>query len=468
MKSKILLAAAVSVALLAGCSDDDDETINNYFPGTATEVTIASFNVSFDRFTYKDLEDEMSLTVAEQDALIAKWDENMLGDSDPDHVKAEKIIQIRNIATIIQKQRPAILLLAEFNNDGTGEDMTAIDGFRTNYLSIGQKFEGERLEPIMFPYAQSYSTNTGLQSGMDLDNDGKANTAGDGWGFGEYHGRYAFGLLSRYVIDTENTRTFQKFLWKDMPGEVNIDINCDPTTPPDQWDDRKWCTEPDATTWYNDDEWNVMRLSSKNHVDVPITIPVIDGEETVHLLLSHPTPPVFDKEEEAPFNKDRNRAEIAFWSDYISGNSNYMTDDNGMAGGLAHGERFVVMGDLNADPENGDGHPEGISDLLNHPQVNQAATTGAFIPRSFGGPDCYQTGECDRPNTDPSSITNDFGLRVDYVMPSMGLNVVDSGIFWPATHEPGRHLVNDELLGNYGDGKDVSSDHRMVWVKVQL
>ena len=43
---------------------------------------------------------------------------------------AEKVIQIRNVAAIIQNNRPDVLLLAEYNNDGVGENKTALNGFQ--------------------------------------------------------------------------------------------------------------------------------------------------------------------------------------------------------------------------------------------------------------------------------------------------------------------------------------------------
>ena len=43
---------------------------------------------------------------------------------------AEKVIQIRNVAAIIQNNRPDVLLMAEYNNDGVGENKTALNGFQ--------------------------------------------------------------------------------------------------------------------------------------------------------------------------------------------------------------------------------------------------------------------------------------------------------------------------------------------------
>ena len=75
-----------------------------------------------------------------------------------------------------------------------------------------------------------------------------------------------------YPIDTQNIRTFQHFLWKDMQDAY---LPLEPTT---------------GDMYYTEDELNVLRLSSKSHWDIPIKV----GENVIHILQSHPTPPVFD------------------------------------------------------------------------------------------------------------------------------------------------------------------------------
>lgn len=91
--------------------------------------------------------------------------------------------------------------------------------------------------------------------------------------------------------------------------------------------------------FYSAQELEVFRLSSKNHVDVPIQI----GRRTVHVLASHPTPPSFDGPEDR--NGTRNADEIRFWADYVSPGrrSRYIYDDDGVRGGLRPGHSFFVM-----------------------------------------------------------------------------------------------------------------------------
>ncbi|MGR5231794.1 endonuclease/exonuclease/phosphatase family protein [Vibrio rotiferianus] len=449
---KTPLALLIGAALLTGCNDDDIKYVQ------PQDVKIATYNLSFDRSTFEDLVEEMQVEPVKQTKLVTAYLDGTIADEDK--TMAEKVIQIRNVAAIIQKNRPDVLMMAEFNNDGTGEDKVALEGFQKNYLSIAQSLEGAggeaNLEPIEYPYAESYSTNTGLNSGLDLDNNGTAGQLpGDAWGFGFYHGQYAFALMSKYEIDTKNTRTFQEFKWKDMEGaQIPTITICDGSqTIPDGME----CGDD----WYTADEWDVVRLSSKNHVDAPIIIPTEKGDEVVHLLMSHPTPPVFDPGK----NKVQNGAEVEFWHHYVQGKE-YFYDDAGNKGGLAEGAKFVMMGDQNLDPLDGDGFSEIMQAFHNDPLVNQDVMNGELYPTSFGAAEHAVDKNSTHPI--PNRITSTFGLGVDYAMPSANLNVVDSGVYWAASYEEGRKLFNDARIGKYGNGKDVSSDHRMIWIKAQF
>ena len=199
-------------------------------------------------------------------------------------------------------------------------------------------------------------------------------------------------VYSRYPIDQSGVRTFQLFRWKDMPGARLPD---DPRTP----------TPGD---WYSPEELDVLRLSSKSHWDLPIQI----GHKTVHFLTSHPTPPVFDDPPTFPagvdFNGRRNADEIRFWADYITPGrtSRYIYDDAGGRGGLEPGSLFVIAGDQNSDPLDGDSIPGAIQQLLDHPLVNTEAD--AVEPGSARGRRPPGRGELDAP--EPGAVRH-RGLR---------------------------------------------------------
>lgn len=434
--------------------------------GTRT-VKFAQFNVSFahDGDPTEHFEQWitfMGLSPKQQQDLINGWREGELNEQD--HQLAERVIQIRNIAAIIQHNQPDVLLLNEFNNDGSGKDVRALQGFQDNYLSVPQSLnsiDGDDMQPpIYYPFRQSYATNTGLPSKMDLHNNGyQPDDPNDAFGFGFYHGHYAFALLSKFTIDQQNTRTFQTFKRKDLPGAVMPTITvCESETP---LPNNMACGD----NWFTEEEWQQLRLSSKNHVDAPIMIPSVHGEKVIHVLLSHPTPPAFDTFSDN--NKYRNSEENLFWLHYI-GNQTVLYDDKGIQGGL-EGDYFVLMGDLNADAHVNTGIDprfNGIAQLMSDKRVNQGVSqvNGKFVPSSAGG----LSEPNRRQHPFPHTRTATFGTRADYSVPSANLQVLDSGVYWAIAGEPGRLLFNDPRVGSRGGDKQVSSDHRLVWVTVKV
>ncbi|MDH5422423.1 MAG: endonuclease/exonuclease/phosphatase family protein [Acidimicrobiia bacterium] len=340
------------------------------------------------------------------------------------------------IAEIIQRARPDVLLINEFDYDAGN---VALDGFQTNYLSVAHGTAA----PIVYPYRYTAPSNTGIYSGFDLDNSGAAGdfVPNDSFGFGFFPGQFGMAVYSMYPIEYDSIRTFQNFLWKDMPGALLPD---DPAF-------------AGPADWYSPEELDVFRLSSKSHWDVPITV----GKRTVHFLVSHPTPPVFDGPEDR--NGTRNFDEIRFWADYIHpGRSGYIYDDNGGTGGLAADARFVIAGDQNSDPLDGDSIPGAIQQLLDHPKVNTKVT-----PSSEGAVEqsALQGGANSTHLSDPAFDTADFSdfapgnLRADYVLPRKDMQMVGAGVFWP--------LASDPLFPLVGTFPFPSSDHRLVWIDVR-
>jgi hypothetical protein len=344
-------------------------------------------------------------------------------------------VQAQTVAEIIQRVRPDVLLINEFDFDAQG---TAAQLFQQNYLSVAHN----GADPISYPYRFVAPSNTGVPSGFDLDNNGTVGGGNDAFGFGVFPGQFGMAVYSRYPIEAKQARTFQNFLWQDMPGALLPD---NPATPA-------------PADWYSPDELDVFRLSSKSHWDLPVRI----DDQVVHLLASHPTPPVFDGPEDR--NGTRNFDEIRFWADYITGGptSRYIYDDDGRVGGLPRGASFVIVGDQNSDPLDGDSIPGAAQQLLEHPRVNVTVT-----PDSEGAVEqsALQGGANLTHRSDPRFDTADFAdtapgnLRADYVLPSSQLLIEDAGVFWP--------LAVDPLFRLVGTFPFPSSDHRLVWVDVR-
>ena len=380
-------------------------------PGVATarksgrdEVRFATFNASLNRFNAGDLIVDLST---------------------PDDAQAQAV------AEIIQRTRPDVLLVNEFDFDENGE---AADLFRTNYLEVSQN----GADPIDYRHVFVAPTNTGIPSGFDLNNDGTVGGADDAFGFGFFPGQFGMAVFSKYPID--DVRTFQNFLWEDMPGALLP-------------------THENGDPWYSEEELDVFRLSSKSHWDLEIEV----GRQDIHFLVSHPTPPVFDGPEDR--NGTRNHDEIRFLADYIHPrHGRYIYDDEGDRGGIERGEPFVIAGDQNSDPLDGDSIPGAIQQLTESGRINTkktpVSTGGVWAAETQGGINTEHL-------SDPAEDTADFGdvapgnLRADYVLPSKRLRIADSAVFWPAEGEEFFYLT--------GDGSTlISSDHRLVWVDVKL
>ena len=406
LRGRFRLAAVVAVlaAVLTAAASAEDG-----FPFRAKTLRVATFNASLSPFSRGGLEAQFA------------------DPADP---------QARAIAEIVQRVDPDVLLINEFNFDeNQGGESRALALFMENFLEVPQNGAA----PIHFDHVFLAPSNTGVASGFDLDNDGAVGGGNDAFGFGFFPGHFAMVLLSKHPILEDRVRTFRKFLWKDMPGALLPD---DPAT-------------PEPGDWYSAEELEVFRLSSKSHWDVPVKV----AGRVVHVLASHPTPPVFDGPEDR--NGTRNHDEIRFWSDYVLPfRGRYIYDDEGRRGGLRFGRPFVVLGDLNADPFDGDSTGNAARQLLRNPLIARRPA-----PASEGGVEAaaLQGGANDGHRGDPAFDTADFGdaapspgnLRVDYVLPSWQLRAKRAGVFWPTRDDPLAALV-------------AASDHRLVYVDVKL
>ncbi|HZX79723.1 MAG TPA: endonuclease/exonuclease/phosphatase family protein, partial [Lysobacter sp.] len=251
----------------------------------------------------------------------------------------------------------------------------------------------------------------------------------DAWGFGLHPGQYGMLVLSRHPIAARDARTFQHFRWQALPGAR---VPRDPRS---------------GDAWYAPEVWARFPLSSKSHWDVPVDTPA----GRIHVLAAHPTPPVFD----GPENRNglRNADEIRFWAEYLTpGDKPWLCDDAGRCGGLAADAAFVILGDHNADPVDGDGEPGAIAQVLRHPRVNADVAPGSAGAAERAGEYAFAR------RGDVATHTGDFGpntgtLRLDYVLPSRNLPVRAGGVFWPKKGEPGSELLD-------------ASDHHLAWIDI--
>ncbi len=297
---------------------------------------------------------------------------------------------------------------------------------------------------IEYPYRFVAPSNTGIPSGFDLNNNGAIGGPDDAFGFGFFPGQFGMAVYSMYPIDVDDVRTFQLFRWADMPGALLPD---DPATPA-------------PADWYSPAELEVFRLSSKSHWDLPIDV---DGR-TVHFLVSHPTPPVFDGPEDR--NGTRNFDEIRFWADYVTPGptSAYIYDDEGGRGGLARGRPVRHRRRPELRPPRRRQHPR------RHPAAHRASA-GEHVG------DAGERGRRRRPERQGGinlEHRSDPALRHRRLrrQPAPGTCAPTTccrrGHCGSSTAPCSGRSQADPLFRLVGDFPFPSSDHRLVWVDVAV
>ncbi len=109
----------------------------------------------------------------------------------------------------------------------------------------------------------------------------------------------------------------------------------------------------------------------------------------------------------------------------------------------------MILGDLNASPDEGDGIAGAVDQVLDATPVNET-----FVPVSPGGPENAPS------NPFAESHTADWKMRADYALPSdFGLAIEDGAVFWPAATQDLYYLVGPDVQ---------SSDHRLVYLDLHI
>ncbi|MBX2851757.1 MAG: endonuclease/exonuclease/phosphatase family protein, partial [Phycisphaeraceae bacterium] len=332
--------------------------------------------------------------------------------------------QARLVAEVLQRTRPDIVLLQEVDFDPTGK---AYADFQNNYLAQSQN----GAEPIVYEHVYAPPVNTGALAPVDLDGDGQITRPNDCYGYGLFDGHYGMVVLSKHRFDKQQGDYLKNLPWQDLPGH---------RMPPGYY--------PQASLEH-------IRLSSKTHLAIPFSF----GDKIIRLMISHPTPPVFDGPEDR--NGRRNYDEIGMWLRVIT--PGYPGPGIGIPepNMNPHLLGFVILGDLNADPNDGESVPGAINQLLDHAPVN-----GSVVPTSQGAREAtrLQAGANLTHRSDPAADTADWNddpdkgsgnLRVDYVLPSIDLDVAGSGVYWPTRNNPRAYL-------------NAASDHKLVWIDLRL
>ena len=188
------------------------------------------------------------------------------------------------------------------------------------------------------------------------------------------------------------------------------------------WRDLPGATLPDTMT---EEVAAVQRLSTSGHWEVPVDTP--NGPLT--LLAWSATPPVFDGPEDR--NGLRNRDELRLWAQRIP-------DRTG----------FVLLGNANLDPADGEGLHEAMTALLASPTLTDPR------PASEGGRAAADADHTGDPALDTADWDGPGNLRVSYVLPASDWRVLDAGVLWPAPGDPLAEVAA------------AAGPHRLVWVDI--
>lgn len=282
--------------------------------------------------------------------------------------------------------------------------LTSVDYDRGG-VALGLLAEKLAAAGLDYPHRFALRPNTGMQTGFDIDGNGRTGDPRDAQGFGLFSGNAGMAVLSRLPINAEGARDLSGFLWRDLPDG----LSADPA-----------------------DLAAVQRLATTGFWDVPVKT----ASGPLHLLVWHATPPVFDGPEDR--NGRRNHDEAAFWRHFLEGNLPLPPPE----------APFVLLGDGNLDPADGDGRREAIAGLLIHPSLQDPRPQG-----KHGRTEPDQAGD---PALDTVLYDDLGGLRLDYVLPSSDLTVTGAGVLWPAEGDP---LLPDLTA---------ASHHFPVWIDVKL
>lgn len=326
--------------------------------------------------------------------------------------------QTRAAAEIIQRHAPDILSINEMSYDLNGVAGSTHTGvnvqlFEDNYLGVSQNEQ----PAITYPHKYFVKGNSGLDSGLGFD-----------YGFGNFEGQFNMAFYSKFPILTGQVRRFQTFLWTSLPGNIK------PASVPDQ-----------------------QRLFDKDFWDIPIDV----NGHMIHVLMCHAVVPVFDAT-----NDERNFDTLRFIADYIAGQAVYAVPD----GGIQPGDRFVLIGDLNADPEDGDSLPGAVQQITSLSRVNPNFPEGDGLDTNGVPPDStsYNTGSSNfTRNTFKSGIGNTsaggFQLQLDYILPSwtLPLAIAEAG-------QTNRHVFWDQIGTADWTLQRTASDHHFVWTDLAV
>ncbi len=303
---------------------------------------------------------------------------------------------------MIAQVAPDILVLTDFDYDLDGLALTAF---------------AQMLAEMGLVYSDQFALlpNTGMPTGLDMDGNGYLGDARDAQGYGRFSGDGGMALLSKIPINQDAVIDLSQTLWRDVVG-ASLPIQ-------------------DGGPFPSEDAQAAQRISTSVHWIVPFAPP---NAAPFHLMMWSATPPVFDGPEDR--NGLRNRDELRVWENVLDG---------------IPPDAFILAGNANLDPADGDGLRGAMVDFLARPDVQDPR------PTSTGGAQSADSNHSGDPSLDTADWPDNQpgNLRVSYVLPGMDWSVINAGVFWPAPNDPDAIILGDDGLA--------AGPHRLVWVDVR-
>lgn len=340
-----------------------------------------------------------------------------------------KSTQVKAATEVIARFRSDILCLNEIQYDLAGvpdaglpgdpgqplPEAFAIDGDPAGNANRLASRIAEVAPDLAYDHTALFLGNSGVAFAGDTDDE-----LFQMRGFGEFPGRFNTAVLSRLPIRFDQIRVISDFPWRALPGNRIAEMEA-----------ALGITVPDD-----------FPLFEKGLHIVPVELE--DGD-LLHLVLLHPVSSGFND-----LNPFRNADELAALAMFLSGELPDVEP-------LPEDALFVVIGDLNSDPEDGES-PGSVEPVFGHERVV------AHFPVGDGG----EAGTNPEHNTFLSGcgregqpiVTNPkskLQLQLDYLLPSVTLGKpLASGVFWP--HH--KKAADDYALACR------ASDHRYVFIDV--
>lgn len=421
LRTREVLKKATSACLLAGLMVAGAASAQASTPETAATTQLPGYPTPGQPAS-PSAEEQPSTTVEkdERDIRVATLHAGLRAESSAvllEELQGGMHPAARVLAETVQANAPDVLVLTGISYD---ENQEIAETLNRQYLARGQNGQ----TGMQYSYTYTAPTNSGIDSGADLDGDGRVGGPADAIGYGNHPGERGMAVFSTRPVVEDEVRTFQEFLWEDMP-ENSI-----------------------REGQFSKLEKSVLRLPSTTMWDIPIEVP---GEaEHVHVVATD----LNSSPRSARPDDARNEDQRQMVADFVSGSAWYLYDDDGVRGGLGAEDPFVIAGSLADEQELMTSPAEKVPELstLLESEVLQdpapEAVTDEPLPERDEAADPQAT----------QGLSNGDAVRSSYLLPATAIEVVGTGVFWPAEGEFGYDLVDP--------AESASPSGRLVWLDI--